>query len=167
MSSKIAARKGTDKSYIEALKRRAERFGLTAEQVGAFKHPRVIFETAEDQGYSTEQFAKFNVSDKKSTSPVEAAVKASKTMKAETVGAVAGKISDFETLGELYADSAAADEIFNILQRNGVVSSMDKPQYVYEGGITGAGECGKIEGREARTLISNHCALMSNVANRK
>jgi hypothetical protein len=141
MSSKIAARKGTDTGYIEALKRKAKKFGLTAEQIGEFQHPRVIFETAENDGYSTEQFAKFNKSSKKAMSPIEAAVKVSKTIKSETVEHIAEKISDFDTLGELYSNTNAINEIFNTLQKDGVIASVDRPQYIVEGGgVTGAGK---------------------------
>ncbi|MDR1220419.1 MAG: hypothetical protein LBK73_12530, partial [Treponema sp.] len=140
MSSKIAARKGTDKGYIEALKRKAKKFGFTPEQVDNFKHPRVIFETAENKGYSTDQFAKFNKSSKKAMSPIEAAVKVSKTIKTDTVKGIAGKMSDFETLGELYADRNAINDIFNTLQRDNIITSMDRPQYVVDGGVTGAGK---------------------------
>jgi hypothetical protein len=140
MSSKIAARKGTDKGYIEALKRKAKKFGFTPEQVDRFKHPRVVFETAENKGYSTDQFAKFNKSSKKAMSPVEAAVKVSKTIKMDTVESIAGKMIDFETLGELYADRNIINEIFNTFQRDNIITSMDRPQYVVDGGITGAGK---------------------------
>jgi hypothetical protein len=140
MSSKIAARKGTDKGYIEALKRKAKKFGFTPDQVDKFKHPRVVFETAENKGYNTDQFAKFNKSSKKAMSPIESAVKVSKTIKRDTVESIAGKMSDFETLGELYADRNAVNDIFNTLQRDNIITSMDRPQYVVDGGITGAGK---------------------------
>jgi hypothetical protein len=140
MSSKIAARKGSDTGYIEALKRKAKKFGFTPEQIDKFKHPRVIFETSENKDYSTDQFAKFNKSSKKAMSPIESAVKVSKTIKTETVESIAGKMSDFETLGELYADRNVINDIFNTLQKDNIITSMDRPQYVVEGGITGAGK---------------------------
>jgi hypothetical protein len=140
MSSKIAARKGTDTGYIEALKRKAKKFGFTSEQVDKFKHPRIIFETAENKGYSTDQFAKFNKSSKKAMSPLEYAVKISKTIKTDTVESIAGKMSDFETLGELHADRNVVNDIFNTFQRDNIISAMDRPQYVVDSGITGAGK---------------------------
>jgi hypothetical protein len=140
MSSKIAAKKGTDKKYIEALKKRAKKFGFTAAQIDKFKHPRVVFEAAENNGYSTEQFAKFNRSTKKAMSPIESAVKVAKTIKPSTVESIASKISDFETLGELYADNKATSGIFDSLQRDDIITAMDRPQYIIDGGITGAGK---------------------------
>jgi hypothetical protein len=47
---------------------------------------------------------------------------------------------DFETLGELYADRNVVNDIFNTLQRDNIITSMDRPQYVVDGGITGAGK---------------------------
>ena len=99
MSSKIAARQGTDTKYIEALKKKAKKFGFTSADVSKFKNPRVIFETDENEGYSTALFAKFNSDDKKAMNPIEEAVKVSKIIKQETVEAIAIKISNFETLG--------------------------------------------------------------------
>ena len=114
MSSKIAARKGTDTKYIEALTRRAKKFGFTAEQVAQFKHPRVVFETDEKGDYSTERFAKFNDRQEKSMGPISTAVKISKMMKPKTVERIAEKIGEFDTLGELYGNHKACNDIYGI-----------------------------------------------------
>lgn len=140
MSSKIAARKGTDKKYIEALKKRAKKFGFTAEDVEGFKNPRVVFETDSNEPYSTEQFAKFNRSGKKAMDPIESAVKVSKMIKAETVEDVANEIGEFDTLGELYADKKATLKVFNALIDGGMVQKTDLPAYYTDSGITGAGK---------------------------
>ena len=140
MSSKIAARKGTDKKYIEALKKKAGKFGFTEKDVAAFRNPRVVFEIDHNEGYSTEQFAKFNESGKKAMSPIESAVKVSKMIRTKTVGSIAGRIAEFETLGELYADKKAAHDIFNTLQQDGIIGQFDRPQYITDDGITGAGK---------------------------
>jgi hypothetical protein len=140
MSSKIAARRGTDGKYIEALKKKAGKFGFTAEQISEFRHPRVVFELDHNEGYSTEQFAKFNESGKKAMSPIESAVKVSKMIKTKTVESIAGKIAEFETLGELYANRRAVQDIFNTLQQDGIIGQFDRPQYCTDDGITGAGK---------------------------
>jgi hypothetical protein len=140
MSSKLAARQGTDKKYIEALKKRAKKFGFTEEQVGQFKNPRVVFEVENNEGYSTDQFAKFNQSGKKEMGPTEKAVKVSKLIKPETVGAVAGKISEFDTLGELYADRGAVQHIFGYFKEAGLVGENEVAKYIEEGAITGDGK---------------------------
>lgn len=140
MSSKIAARKGTDTKYIEALQKRAKKFGFTAEDVAKFKNPRVVFETDSNEGYSTEQFAKFNRSGKKAMDPIESAVKVSKTIKPYTVEEVASTISEFDTLGELYADKKSCSKVFNAMIDGGLIQKTDLPAYFTDSGITGAGK---------------------------
>lgn len=140
MSSKLAARNGTDKKYIDALTKKAKRFGFSTDDVGKFKHPRVVFEVAAPDKYTTELFAQFNKSDKKAMSPVEAAVKVCKTMKSETVENIAGKIAEFDTLGEMYADSKTMTGIFDSLIAGGTITKTDLPMYFADGGVTGAGK---------------------------
>jgi hypothetical protein len=140
MSSKIAARKGTDKKYIETLKRRAKKFGFTAKQVAQFKHPRVVFETNETGDYNTELFAKFNDRQEKSMGPISTAVKISKMMKPKTVESIADKIGAFETLGELYANKKACNEIYGILKDAGHVTMQSLPEYMESGYITENGK---------------------------
>ena len=53
MSSKLASKKGTDTAYIEALKKRAKKFGFSVKDVESFKHPRVVFETENNNEYSS------------------------------------------------------------------------------------------------------------------
>ncbi|MDR1232158.1 MAG: hypothetical protein LBK61_12265 [Spirochaetaceae bacterium] len=140
MSSKIAARKGTDKKYIEALKKRARKFGFSDGDIAKFKNPRVVFEVENKGGYDTGLFAKFNQSGQKSMNPIEKAVKVSKMVKTETVEKIASKISEFDTLGDLYQDPGAITGIFNHFSADGIIGKMDMPQYVTAGGITGAGK---------------------------
>ena len=140
MSSKIAARKGTDTKYIEALQKRAKKFGFTADDVAKFKNPRVVFETDSNEAYSTEQFAKFNRSGKKAMDPIESAVKVSKTIKPYTVEEVATQISEFDTLGELYADKKSCSKVFNAMIYGGLIQKTDLPAYFTDSGITGAGK---------------------------
>ena len=140
MSSKLAADNGTDSAYIEALKKRAKKFGFTSEDLSGFTHPRVVFEIQNDGTYSTEQFAQFNVSETKTMNPIEQAVKISKIVKTETVKQIATVIADFDTMGELYADKKAASSIFDTLQKAGLINQFTRPQYENGGVITGAGK---------------------------
>ncbi|MGF7108247.1 hypothetical protein [Treponema pedis] len=140
MSSKLAAEKGTDKAYIEALKKRAKKFGFSQKDLEGFKHPRVVFEIENDGAYSTDQFAQFNVSETKTMNPIEQAVKVSKIIKAETVKEAAAIIGDFETMGELYADSKAVSGMFDTFEKSGIINQFTRPQYENEGVITGAGK---------------------------
>jgi len=140
MSSKLAASKGTDTKYIEALNKRAKKFGFSAEDVAKFKNPRVVFEVPNNEAYSTKQFAKFNESSTKTMNPVEAAVKVSKTMTQDTVDKVSEVISDFDTMGELYSNKKAVNEIYDNLQKGGIINDFNRSQYVTDSGITGAGK---------------------------
>ena len=140
MSSKLAASKGTDGAYIEALKKRAKKFGFDAKDLEGLKNPRVVFEIQSDDTYSTQQFAQFNVSETKAMNPIETAVKVSKTVKPETVKAAAEVITEFDTMGELYADSKAVGRIFDKFETAGIINRFTRPQYENAGAITGAGK---------------------------
>ena len=73
--------------------------------------------------------------------PIEEAVKLSKIMKLDTVKEISTTISDFETMGEVYADKKAVLSIFDTLQRDGVINEFNRSQYEMESGvITGAGK---------------------------
>lgn len=140
MSSKLAARKGTDTKYIEALKKRAKKFGFSADDVAQFKHPRVVFETEHTGDYTTDEFAKYNESGKKAKSPIEKAIEVSKRMKPEVVENIASNISDFDTMGELYADRKASQNIFDTLIQTGIIQKTDLPQYFADNNITENGK---------------------------
>ena len=140
MSSKLAARKGTDTKYIEALKKRAKKFGFSADDVAQFKHPRVVFETEHKGDYTTSEFAKYNESGKKAMNPVEKAVKVSKMIQPQTIEEIAGTIGDFDTMGDLYADRKASQNIFNTLIQSNIIQKTDLPQYYSDNTVTAAGK---------------------------
>ena len=140
MSSKIAARKGTDTKYIEALKKRAKKFGFSADDVAKFKHPRVVFETEHTGDYTTNEFAKYNESGKKAMNPVEKAVKVSKMIQPQTIEDVASIIGEFDTMGDLYADKKASQSIFNTLIQSNIIQKTDLPQYYSDNTVTASGK---------------------------
>ena len=140
MSSKIAARKGTDTKYIEALKKRAKKFGFSADDVAKFKHPRVVFETEHTGDYTTSEFAKYNESGKKAMNPVEKAVKVSKMIQPQTIEEVAKTIGEFDTMGDLYADRKASQSIFNTLIQSNIIQKTDLPQYYSDNTVTASGK---------------------------
>jgi predicted ABC-type ATPase len=140
MSSKLAANKGTDKKYIEALKKRAKKFGFTEDQVSEFKNPRVVFEVEQKGGYSTEQFAKFNESGKKEMGPTEKAAKVSKMIKPDTIEAVAEKINEFDTIGELYQNTNASRQIYTIFKDAGLIGENEAGRYFENGSLTDDGK---------------------------
>ncbi len=67
MSSKLAARQGTDKAYLQDLREMADEYGIEPEDLNGFENPRLILETDnEHEGdYTTEEFAQFNRDTKK------------------------------------------------------------------------------------------------------
>ena len=141
MSSKLASKNGTDKAYIEALTKRAKKYGFSAKDVTGFEHPRVVFEvTNTPKTYSTKEFAKYNESQTKAMSPIESAVKVSKIIKLDTISEVANVMSDFETMGEFYADKKAVIKCFDALQKAGVINEFNRVQYEMDGTSTGAGK---------------------------
>ena len=139
MSSKIAARKGTDTKYIETLAKRCKKFGFSEDDLQGFKNPRIVFETQQNN-YSTKEFAKYNQSDKKTISPIEQAVKISKTIDFNTVENIAESINEYETLGDMYQDKDVCSDIFNSLKESSIVSEFDLPQYINNGIPTVAGK---------------------------
>jgi len=134
MSSKLAAKNGTDKEYIDELKDVIEDYGIDEEELSKFKNPRIILEIdKEHEGeYTTEEFAKYNKTDQKSKSTVEKAVEASKTIKPDTIQSLAEHISEFDTLGDLYNNKKAAREFVDALVTNGVIQPNDMAQYYTE-----------------------------------
>ena len=140
MSSKLAARKGTDTKYIEALRKRAKKFGFSADDVAQFKHPRVVFETEHTGDYTTSEFAKYNESGKKAMNPVEKAVKVSKMIQPQTIEDVASIIGEFDTMGDLYADKKASQSIFNTLIQSNIIQKTDLPQYYSDNTVTASGK---------------------------
>jgi hypothetical protein len=140
MSSKIAAKKGTDTKYIEALKKRAKKFGFSEDQVGQFKNPRIVFEVEQKGGYSTQQFAKFNESGKKEQGPTEKAAKISKMIKPEMIEAVAKKIDEFDTLGDLYRDLNASRQIYTLFKDAGLIGENEAGRYFENSVLTDDGK---------------------------
>lgn len=143
MSSKLAAKKGTDKAYLEDLREQIEDFGFDEDDLDGFKHPRVVFEIDNEHSgeYTTEEFAKFNRTGKKAKNATEKAVEISKTVKPEAVKSIADVIADYDTMGDMWADRSASRKIMNSLVESGVIGKNDMAQYyTEEGGMSAAGK---------------------------
>lgn len=143
MSSKLAAKNGTDKQYLSDLREQIEDFGFDEEDLDGFKHPRIVFEIDnEHEGdYTTEEFAMFNKTGKKAKNSTEKAVEISKTIKSEAVKNVADVISSYDTMGEMWADRDASRKIMNSFVESGVIGKNDMAQYyTEEGGMSAAGK---------------------------
>ncbi len=143
MSSKLAAKKGTDKAYLEDLREQIEDFGFDEDDLDGFRHPRVVFEIDNEHSgdYTTEEFAKFNRTGKKSKNATEKAVEISKTVKPEAVKSIADVITGYDTMGDMWADRGASRKIMNSLVESGVIGKNDMAQYyTEEGGMSAAGK---------------------------
>jgi hypothetical protein len=77
MSSRIAAKNGTDGKYIEALKKSASIFGFSPSEVDEFEHPRVILEVP-ISSYTAQEFDRWNKSSLKEESKIDTMAKFSK-----------------------------------------------------------------------------------------
>ena len=121
MAGQLAAKKGTDKEYIEALKENAEAFGLTAEDVDKIEHPRVIFVPEERLPYDTETFARFNRDEKKSQSNTQEAIANSKKLSAKDVGAIISEMESSGSLDSFFNNPKAINELVKTLVEKGVI----------------------------------------------
>lgn len=131
MSSKLAARQGTDKAYLQDLREMADEYGIKPEDLNGFENPRLILETDnEHEGdYTTEEFAQFNRDTKKTMNNVEKAVKLTKTLNAEKIQSIAESLQGYDTMGELYADTKGSQEFVNKLISAGIIGENEKAQY--------------------------------------
>ena len=121
MAGQLAAKKGTDKEYIEALKENAEAFGLTAEDVDKIEHPRVIFVPDERLPYNTETFARFNRNEKKSQSNTQEAIANSKKLSPKDVGAIIGEIENSGSLDSFFNNPKAINDLLKTLVEKGII----------------------------------------------
>lgn len=131
MSSKLAARQGTDKAYLQDLREMADEYGIEPEDLNGFENPRLILETDnEHEGdYTTEEFAQFNRDTKKTMNNVEKAVKLTKTLNAEKIQSIAESLQGYDTMSELYADVKGCQEFVNKLISAGIIGENEKAQY--------------------------------------
>jgi len=136
MSSKLAAKNGTDAAYVADLKEMIDEYGLEESDLDGFKHPRLILEIdAEHEGeYTTEEFAQFNRDTKKTMSNVEKAVKITKTLTEEKIQTLASELSSYETMGELYADAKGCQRFVAKLIDAGIIGDNEKAQYLKSDG---------------------------------
>lgn len=131
MSSKLAARQGTDKAYLQDLREMADEYGIEPEDLNGFENPRLILETDnEHEGdYTTEEFAQFNRDTKKTMNNVEKAVKITKTLNADKIQSIAESLQGYDTMGELYADVKGCQDFVNKLITAGIIGENEKAQY--------------------------------------
>lgn len=121
MAGQLAARDNTDGAYVDYLKEYAPKFGFTAEQVEAMRHPRVSFVPYEAMPYTAETFAKFNQQEMKSQNKTEQAVKLGKTVSDDSFKGIVRTINGYDTLGDFYNDAQASLGAVYDLHNAGVV----------------------------------------------
>lgn len=136
MSSKLAAKNGTDTAYMADLKEMIDEYGLKESDLDGFKHPRLILEMdSEHEGdYTTEEFAQFNRDTKKTMSNVEKAVKITKTLNEGKIQSIASQLSAYETMGALYADAKGCQYFVTKLIDAGIIGDNEKAQYLKSDG---------------------------------
>lgn len=137
MSSKLAAKNGTDKEYLASLKDQIDEYGLEEEDLADYKNPRLILEIDnEHEGdYTTAEFARFNQDTKKTMNNVEKAVKLTKTLNAEKIGSIAETLTDYDTMGELYQDKKGSQLFVDKLVKAGIIGDNEKAQYLTSDGM--------------------------------
>ena len=133
MAGEIAAIDGTDVKYNAYLREHAGKFGFTAEQVGRFAHPRVVFVPDGELPYTAETFAKFNQREQKSQSRTEMAVKLGKVVDDALFGRVMDRIGRYESLSDFYADDVATAAVVKELADAGVIPQTEMAQ-LFDGG---------------------------------
>lgn len=131
MSSKLAAKNGTDKAYLEDLRDMIDEYGLEESDLTGFKNPRLILEVDEEHKgpYTTEEFAQFNQNTKKTMNNVEKAVKLTKTLNEQKIQSIASELSEYDTMGELYANAKSCQRFVSKLIAAGIIGDNEKAQY--------------------------------------
>ncbi len=140
MASQLAAENGTDAKYTDYLKAHARMYGFAAEQMEGYANPRVVFVPDEAMPYTTETFARFNGREQKSQSRTEKAVKAGKTIDANTIDLIARIIDGFDSIAEAYADETAVARIVSTLVSAGVVQENEVEEMMDGKQLSGTGK---------------------------
>lgn len=129
MSGDLAARRGTDKAYVDYLAQFGHRkYGFTPEQVTGMKNPRVVFVPDEALPYDATTFARFNAQEKKSQGKPEAAVKLGKIVPDNVFNVIVNDISRYDRLSDYYADEKAVAQALGALMQAGVINDMQMPE---------------------------------------
>ena len=140
MSGDMAAQQGTDKAYIDHLHEFGQMYGFTPEQIGAMKHPRVVFVPDEELPYDASTFARFNAESQKKQSKPEQAVKLGKVVPDNVFNSIVGDISRYDRLSDYYTDEKAISSAISQLQRAGVINEMQLPEMRTGNALSAAGK---------------------------
>lgn len=129
MSGDLAARRGTDKAYVDYLSKFGhKKYGFTPEQVAGMKNPRVVFVPDEALPYDATTFARFNAQEKKSQGKPEAAVKLGKIVPDNVFNNIVSDISHYDRLADYYANEKAVAHALGALMQAGVINDKQMPE---------------------------------------
>lgn len=141
MASRIAAQNGTDTDYLEDLKERLDEFGLPADALEGFEHPRVVLVLDEDVEYEPALFGVFNTDDQKKESIVERARRMAKLLDKPTMLRLGKIMEDVDDLDKMYKSSDKVNQILNLFEEKGLITTEQrKALQGVDGLLTGEGE---------------------------
>jgi len=129
MSRKLAAKKGTDTKYKEALVNEADMYGINPDEISNVKNPIIVFEAENEMPYNTETLAKFNKQDKKEKSSSGKAVEFSKTLSDRAKRQIAEVYDQAERPSDVTSDVKAVKQLRDILLNNNIIQSNEIPRY--------------------------------------
>lgn len=130
MSRKLAAKQGTDKAYLDALKADADMYGIDPSEIDGVKNPMLVFEAEQKIPYTTKEFARFNKAEKKEKSPVEKAVELSKTISDRARRILGGIYEGAATPSEVTSNKKSMSEIRDLLISEGILQQNELPRYI-------------------------------------
>ena len=140
MAGILAAHDGTDSKYIAYLQKVAGNYGIMADDLKRFSHPRIVFVLSENLPYTASTFALFNAQEMKSQSKTEEAVKMGKLVHDDIFGRIIAVMAGYETAAAMYADTKAVCQIMNDLQDAGIINSMQRASLFDGGSISSQGK---------------------------
>jgi len=130
MSRKLAAKQGTDKAYLDALKENADMYGIDAAAIDNIKNPTLIFEADEAIPYTTKEFARFNKAEKKEKSPIEKAVELSKTISDKARRVLGGIYDGAERPSDVTSNAKTMADVKSLLLDEGILQANELPRYI-------------------------------------
>ena len=140
MAGILAAHDGTDSKYIAYLQKAAGNYGIMADDLKRFSHPRIVFVLSEILPYTASTFALFNAQEMKSQSKTEEAVKMGKLVHDDIFGRIIAVMAGYETAAAMYADTKVVCQIMNDLQDAGIINSMQRASLFDGGSISSHGK---------------------------
>lgn len=129
MSRKLAAKKGTDTKYKEALVNEADMYGINPDDIANVKNPIIVFEAENSLPYTTETLSKFNKQDKKEKSSSGKAVEFSKTLSDKAKRQIAEVYDLAERPSDVTSDVKSVKQLRDILLNNNIIQSNEIPRY--------------------------------------